>query len=184
MWHYEFAAYNMNADVGGGSFSVPVPASAMVINVGFHDVDYTDGDGEASVTRDGTDWSAVRSGDSLTWSTVPYATNHNGNGLLWGTLYNFRFDANIAPANGQVSLGLWKTPGALSIAAQVPGAGCYANCDGSTAPPVLNVSDFVCFQAEFAAGDPRANCDGSTSVPVLNVSDFVCFQGAFAAGCG
>jgi hypothetical protein len=103
---------------------------------------------------------------------------------LWGTLYNFRFDANIAPANGQVSLGLWKTPGALPIAAQVPGAGCYANCDGSTAPPVLNVSDFVCFQAEFAAGDPRANCDGSTSVPVLNVSDFVCFQGAFAAGCG
>lgn len=65
----------------------------------------------------------------------------------------------------------------------VPVGACYANCDGSTVPPLLNVSDFVCFQALFAAGDPRANCDGSTVPPVLNVADFVCFQTAFAAGC-
>lgn len=62
-------------------------------------------------------------------------------------------------------------------------AACYANCDGSTAPPVLNVNDFVCFQAAFAAGSSYANCDLSTSEPVLNVNDFVCFQTAFAAGC-
>jgi hypothetical protein len=60
---------------------------------------------------------------------------------------------------------------------------CYANCDGSTAAPVLNVSDFICFQQRFAAGDPWANCDGSTAPPVLNVSDYICFQQAFAAGC-
>src|SRR5262249_46161837 len=29
--------------------------------------------------------------------------------------------------------------------------GCYANCDGSTTVPVLNVNDFVCFQTRFAA---------------------------------
>jgi hypothetical protein len=62
--------------------------------------------------------------------------------------------------------------------------GCYANCDGSSTPPILNVNDFVCFQSAFAAGSPYANCDGSTSPPVLNISDFVCFQGRFAAGCG
>jgi hypothetical protein len=28
-----------------------------------------------------------------------------------------------------------------------------------------------------------ANCDGSTSVPFLNVNDFICFQSAFATGC-
>jgi hypothetical protein len=60
---------------------------------------------------------------------------------------------------------------------------CYANCDGSTTPPVLNIADFVCFQSLFAAGDPRANCDGSTAAPILNVADFVCFQAAFASGC-
>jgi hypothetical protein len=63
------------------------------------------------------------------------------------------------------------------------GAPCYANCDGSTVAPVLNVNDFVCFQSEFAAGDSGANCDGSTTVPVLNVNDFICFQMRFAAGC-
>jgi hypothetical protein len=60
---------------------------------------------------------------------------------------------------------------------------CYANCDCSTAPPVLNVQDFACFLNEFAAADPNANCDGSTAPPVLNVQDFSCFLNAFAAGC-
>jgi hypothetical protein len=61
--------------------------------------------------------------------------------------------------------------------------GCYANCDGSTIQPILNVADFSCFLGKFAAGDPYANCDGSTIEPVLNVADFSCFLGKFAAGC-
>jgi hypothetical protein len=60
---------------------------------------------------------------------------------------------------------------------------CYANCDCSTQPPVLNVSDFACFLNAFAAGEPYANCDASTSPPVLNVQDFACFLNRFAAGC-
>jgi hypothetical protein len=60
---------------------------------------------------------------------------------------------------------------------------CYANCDNSTAAPILNVNDFACFQTRFAVADPAANCDASTIPPVLNVNDFVCFQTAFAAGC-
>jgi hypothetical protein len=65
-----------------------------------------------------------------------------------------------------------------------PGGGpCYANCDHSTTPPILNVSDFICFLDEYAAGSEEANCDGSTTPPVLNVNDFICFQTRFAAGC-
>jgi hypothetical protein len=60
---------------------------------------------------------------------------------------------------------------------------CYANCDNSTVPPVLNVIDFTCFLQKFAAGDPYANCDHSTTPPVLNVIDFTCFLQKFAAGC-
>jgi hypothetical protein len=60
---------------------------------------------------------------------------------------------------------------------------CYPNCDGSTTEPILNVADFSCFLAKFAAGDPYANCDGSTTEPVLNVADFSCFLAKFAAGC-
>ncbi|MBL9031754.1 MAG: choice-of-anchor B family protein [Phycisphaerae bacterium] len=60
---------------------------------------------------------------------------------------------------------------------------CYANCDGSTSAPVLNVNDFTCFLNKFAAGDPGANCDGSSTPPVLNINDFTCFINAYAVGC-
>jgi serine protease AprX len=70
--------------------------------------------------------------------------------------------------------------------------GCYANCDGSTVVPLLNIEDFTCFINEFALGQalphPQqvghyANCDGSTIAPVLNVDDFACFINEFALGC-
>jgi hypothetical protein len=61
--------------------------------------------------------------------------------------------------------------------------GCYANCDGGTQVPFLNINDFICFQTKFAAGDSYANCDQSTQPPVLNINDFICFQTQFAAGC-
>jgi hypothetical protein len=60
---------------------------------------------------------------------------------------------------------------------------CYANCDGSSTAPILNVNDFICFNNLFAAGSSLANCDGSTTAPVLNVNDFSCFLNAYAVGC-
>jgi len=44
--------------------------------------------------------------------------------------------------------GFWGTPGAGGPAP------CYANCDGSTIAPILNVNDFICFQQQYAAGCP------------------------------
>ncbi|MFN0132903.1 MAG: hypothetical protein ACKVW3_10325 [Phycisphaerales bacterium] len=69
---------------------------------------------------------------------------------------------------------------------------CYANCDGSSATPRLNVNDFTCFLNKFSAASvlPHAeqvanyaNCDGSTTAPALNVNDFTCFLNKFATGC-
>jgi hypothetical protein len=77
---------------------------------------------------------------------------------------------------------MWEV-GADSVLIVQSGGSCYANCDGSSQAPLLNVNDFICFQGKFAAGDLYANCDGSTEEPVLNVNDFVCFQAKFAAGC-
>jgi spore coat protein A, manganese oxidase len=62
-------------------------------------------------------------------------------------------------------------------------ATCYANCDGSTLAPSLNVADFTCFLQQYASGNPYANCDGSATAPVLNVADFTCFLQKYAAGC-
>jgi serine protease AprX len=69
---------------------------------------------------------------------------------------------------------------------------CYANCDGSTTTPILNVEDFSCFINRFAEAQALpheqqlthyANCDQSTTAPVLNVEDFSCFINKFAQGC-
>jgi serine protease AprX len=73
-----------------------------------------------------------------------------------------------------------------------PQSTCYANCDGSTVEPVLNIEDFSCFINEFALAqglpppqqaEHYANCDGSTVAPVLNIDDFACFINQFALGC-
>ena len=71
----------------------------------------------------------------------------------------------------------------LHVAFTPTGNPCYANCDGSSVPPVLNVNDFLCFNNRFAAGESYANCDASTTPPVLNINDFICFSNRFAAGC-
>jgi len=57
---------------------------------------------------------------------------------------------------------------------------CYANCDQSTVPPVLNVSDFICFLNKFVVKDPYSNCDNDAAI---NATDFLCFLNKFAAGC-
>ena len=74
-------------------------------------------------------------------------------------------------------------PFILEGAENSTGSPCYANCDGSTQQPCLNVLDFGCFLNKFSSGDTYANCDNSTQSPILNVLDFGCFLNKFAAGC-
>jgi hypothetical protein len=93
------------------------------------------------------------------------------------------FAARIDPASSRLRGWAWgENIGWIDLddAAHYVSFGCYANCDGSTTTPLLNVNDFVCFQSRFAAADPYADCDQSGT---LNVNDFVCFQSRFAAGC-
>ena len=102
-WHYEYALQNLNSDRSIASFSIPVPASATVTNIGFRDVDYWDGDGVnatgvGGTTYDGTDWPGVFSGGAVSWAcTQTFAVNQGANALRWGSMYNFRFDCNLAP---------------------------------------------------------------------------------------
>jgi len=111
---------------------------------------------------------------ALIWASTPFNVERAPDGP--GAANSIR---SWAPSGGG---------GAYTIALQgscfvSTGPACYPNCDGSSVPPILNVSDFICFQTKYAAGDPYANCDGSTTPPILNVSDFICFQTKYAAGC-
>jgi hypothetical protein len=112
----------------------------------------------------------------LTWSTI------DGGGTMWSTggVYSLGGTIGQPDAGSLAAANLGCAGGFWSATAASP---CYANCDGSTIAPILNVNDFVCFQTKFAQGDPYANCDGSTIPPVLNVNDFICFQTRYAQGC-
>ncbi len=102
-FHYEYALQNLNSDRSGGSFMVLVPEGVFVQNLGFHDVDYHDGE-----PWNGTDWPATVDVGKITWATTPYSVNPSANALRWSTLYNFRFDANVGPNDTTVTLGLFK----------------------------------------------------------------------------
>lgn len=104
-YHYEFAVQNLNSNRGSSAFTVPITAGAVVENIGFHDVDYHSSDGEGNVARDGTDWTGAHVGNTVTWTMTDVGVNSNA--LRWGTLYNFRFDANVLPSSVNAALTLY-----------------------------------------------------------------------------
>jgi 6-phosphogluconolactonase (cycloisomerase 2 family) len=129
----------------------------------------------------------IRVLDDLVLFTRQYGSStHGPAGLL---VYS------VEPGGSFTQRGFFQTTGTrpFDIATwSPPQSVCYANCDGSTVSPILNVDDFTCFINEFSAAQSLppeqqqahyANCDGSTQVPVLNVDDFTCFINSFAAGC-
>ncbi len=115
-WHYEYAIYNLNSDRAGQAFSVPIADAVGVSNIGFRDVDYW-----AEPYSD-ADWTPTLADGALTWAAETYAQNVNANALRWGTLYNFRFDADAPPTNGTVTLTIFKpgTPAAVTATVPVP----------------------------------------------------------------
>jgi hypothetical protein len=117
LWRYEYAVHNLNSRRAAGSFRVPLPDGAGPTTVGFHDVDYHSGE-----PFEGTDWTATVDAGSITWETDPSAVNPQANALRWGTLYNFRFDLDVPPIDGEVALGLFLpgTPSEASAPARVP----------------------------------------------------------------
>jgi hypothetical protein len=115
-WDYEYAVYNKNSDLSCGSISVPTQPGTTVSGIGFHDVDYHSGE-----PFSGTDWVGSAGASSVDWATDTFATDPNANAIRWGTLYNVRFTADEAPVPGDLTLGLFKSGGSMSVAAQVPG---------------------------------------------------------------
>ena len=117
VFRYEYAIQNMNSHRSGQSFSIPLPAGAVVTNVGFHDVDYHSGEPFSL-----TDWTPVVTSTSITWATNTFAQDANANALRFDTLYNFRFDCNMPPAVGNGNLELFRpgTPTTVAASTVIP----------------------------------------------------------------
>jgi hypothetical protein len=127
-WRYEYAVFNLSSDRSGGSFVVPIPANTIITNTGFSKPNYHSGE-----VYSNADWTVAVNSNDVTWATPQtFVQNANSSALRWGTMYNFWFDANRPPENGQVTLGLFKphSPQTVSFTAAVPGVDCIADVDG------------------------------------------------------
>jgi len=129
VWHYEYAIYNENLDRSIQSFSVPVLAN--ISNTGFHAPPQ-----EPGWANDGTfnnqgyssmPWAVTQdpgcqqwNGDCLMWNSETFAQNQNANAIRFGTLYNFRFDADLRPTLWYATIGFFKTGSPITVVVQAP----------------------------------------------------------------
>jgi hypothetical protein len=139
VWHYEYALFNQNLDRGIQSFSVAMNAGVNVSNIGFHAPPQHPG-----WANDGTfnnqgyssaPWSVTQNPDSITWNTETFAQNQNANAIRWGTLYNFRFDADQPPQTASATVGFFKTGSPMMVAIQAPAGGTPTPTPTATATP-------------------------------------------------
>ncbi len=177
-WHYEYALLNIDMDRQVDSFSVPIPEGVTVTNIDFHAPAHTETNawvGGPSI--DNEQWQGVVSGGAITWTTTT-------NPLRWGTLHNFRFDADSPPADTDATIGLFRPaagrPDTLDGVAKGPMAPvppCPGDITGPGGTPdgQVDVDDLNAILGAWGQnvgiGDPRdvANGDGLVDVDDLNV---------------
>ena len=165
-WHYEYALYNMNSHRSAQAFIVPVPAGVSVSDIGFRDVPHHSGDGIDGVTFDGTDWTVTPGAGQIIWSTQDIGENPNANALRWGTMYNFRFDADAPPAQVTVTITPFRPggPPVLTTSALGPVDPCPWDLDGDG---IVGITDFLALLAEWgvaANGPPDFDGDGTVGI--------------------
>src|SRR5207244_1415118 len=125
VWHYEYALYNQNLDRAIQSFSVPVGPGVNISNIGFHAPiqhpgflhDGTQGDAGYSSAP----WNVTQDASFITWSSETFAQNQNANAIRFGTLYNFRFDADQPPNPTNATVGYFKTGSPTFVGVQAAG---------------------------------------------------------------
>ncbi|MFO0784010.1 MAG: hypothetical protein U0636_10045 [Phycisphaerales bacterium] len=119
-WHYEYALQNVNSDLAAGVLKIPTSPNVAVINTGFHGVAPHSGE-----LVDSSDWDFGRIPSRLTWR-CPLGSDESlaPHLLRWGTLYNFWFDADVAPRPGMVSVqSMSESNPIVQFVAQVPSSG-------------------------------------------------------------
>ncbi len=173
-WHYEYAVQNVNSHQSGASFTVPVGSGVTVSNIDFHDVDYHSGDGTGGVNYDGTDWAVTVGATNVTWATQIETESTNSNALRWGTMYNYRFDADIAPESefGMATLGLYRgsPPDTILASILVPAETLVCPWDCEPKPNgTVGINDFLELLAQWSMVDSSCDFDGGG----VGINDFL-----------
>jgi hypothetical protein len=127
VWHYEYAIHNQNLDRSIQSFSVPLGKGVNISNIGFHAPPNHPGfpnDGTVGNTGFSNDpWIPNQMPSAVSWNCETLAQNPNANAVRFGTLYNFRFDADQPPQSANATVGFFKTGSPMAVGIQAPGGG-------------------------------------------------------------
>lgn len=106
------------------SFRVPVGTGVTLSNVGFHmPPQHPAWSGDGTVGSAGFSsaaWTQTQSATAMLWNTESFASNPNANAIRWGTMYNFRFDANQPPATMYATVGFFKNGSPINVLVQGP----------------------------------------------------------------
>ena len=137
-YHYEYAVHNCDNSRAGATFELPIDAGAVASNYTFGDLD-----DDAS-----NDWTAARVNNRIVFSAPAGA-----NALEWNTIYNFGFDADIAPGLSLAEI-LEARPGPGAAKVQV-----QTEVPGGTTIAAFNT---------FGAGCPGSVTAPTTACPELN----------------
>ncbi|MCG8408509.1 MAG: hypothetical protein MI923_25185 [Phycisphaerales bacterium] len=178
-WRYDYAIFNLNSHRSAGSVKVPIAAGTNVTNIGFHDVDYHSGE-----PFDNTDWNNAVNPTSVIWSSPQsFAQNPNSNALRFGTMYNFSFDADKAPAQGIMTIGLFRPGSPTDVFVDVPlplGGGCPGDCVADGSVDGNDIQSFVNCILGLGGNCLCADLDGGGA----GASDIPVFVNALLAGSG
>ena len=123
-WRYDYALQNLDFDRRIRSFTVPLRAGVAVSNLRF-----ADADSDAA-----NDWSGSINAGAVVWATSTMAQDPNANALDWGQLYDFGFDADTAPVNTNVTLGVFEPGASTELVASTLGVTLQPTL---TPPPTL-----------------------------------------------
>jgi len=108
-YRYEYAVHNVNSDKSVMSVNISLPHGVTLRNIGFADADYHSGE-----PFDGTDWAVTYESGStvhnyIEWTTNAFDVDPDANAIRWGTVYNFWFEADVAPTGGSIGANFPKT---------------------------------------------------------------------------
>lgn len=172
--HYEYAIYNHDMDRAIRSFAVPFASGSTVANIGFHAV----ASHEESYSN--AAWATSTALNILAWATQTHATNPLANSIRYGTMYNFWFDCNAAPAAANATLGVFKPGTPTQFTAATQGPAVVPHPGDITGDSHVNVNDLLAVINTWGPCPPPApgNCLSDISPApagdgVINVNDLL-----------
>jgi hypothetical protein len=191
VYHYEYTVTNQNLDRAIQSFSVPLGCGVSISNVGFfappnHPGSPEDGTvGSAGFSN--APWTAVQSGNAVSWSSETVAQNPNANAIRWGTMYNFRFDSTRPPQTKMATVGFFKTGEPITVEIQAPAPQACNALQTSNAVSRKVHGSAGTFDIDLSGRDgveSRRSANGSHTVVVMFTNDVVAGNAAVTEGTG